>query len=133
MFSDLASSGYGYKVKFHIAYQITWRYRTGKNPWTIRRSATFRGDLWITHFPVSPLIAEINRKASVWYFAFCVVRNTYIKFISSLGFKLKVMWLLKKIISVHIIFRKGNPGKKFPIIPNRVFRLSKIRHGGYTY
>ena len=122
VFSALASSGSGYKIKFHITYQITWRYRTAENPWTIRKSVTFRGTLWITHFPASPLIIAISRKALVWYFAFCVVRNTQIKFINSLGFKSKVKWFLKEDHQCTYYFQKGNPGKKFSIIPKRGFQ-----------
>lgn len=103
LFSDLASSGSGYKIKFHITYQITWRYRTVENPWTIRKSVTFRGTLCITHFPASPLIIAISRKASVWYFAFCVVRNTD-KIYKLIGIQVKGEVALKGRSLVYILF-----------------------------
>lgn len=46
-----------------------------KTIWTVRKSIAFRDALWIIHFHLPSLIAAINRMPSVWYFAFCVVRN----------------------------------------------------------
>lgn len=108
---SLTESNFTLPIKLHGDTEQ----RNGKTIRTIRKSITFRGTLWIIHFPLPPLIATISRKASMWYFAFCVVRNNQINFINSLGLRSKVKWpfTTKERSLVYILFcKKGNPKKK---------------------